>query len=102
MVVVVAAVAVVVHVAQSNEIEMKNGSTKNSEETIQGATTLQGTSDQKFKSYSDTLYLDETKTVTIYARLVGTDELTPMYHDEAATSLRSVSLPSAPPPPSPV
>ena len=86
----------------SNGIESKDGSTKNSEETIQGATTLQGTSDQKFKSYSDTLYLDETQTVTIYARLVGTDELTPMYHDEAATSLRSVSLPSAPPPPSPV
>jgi hypothetical protein len=74
-----------------------------SDETIQGATTLQGISGQKFKSYSDKLYLDETKKLTIYARLVGTEELEPKYHNETATTLRGLSqIQSVPPPPAPV
>ena len=57
---------------------------------MKGATTLQGKSDQKFKSNDHELHLDETNKMTIYARLVGTDELHPKSNSETATTLRSL------------
>ena len=64
-------------------------------ETVQGASTLQGHSEQKFGEASIGS-LDHSKSVVLFARLVGTDEQAPHLRAERPLALRSV-CPAAPP-----
>ena len=57
-------------------------------DTVQGATTLQGHSEQTFGETSIGT-LDESKAVKLVARLVGTPEELPKLRAEKTTSLRS-------------
>ena len=57
-------------------------------DTVQGATTLQGDSEQTFGETSIGA-LDHSKTIILVARLVGTPEDQPKLRDEKTTSLRS-------------
>merc|ERR1719446_1958177 len=56
-------------------------------DTVQGATTLQGHSEQTFGETSIGA-LDDSKAVILVARLVGTKEVAPRLRDEKTTSLR--------------
>jgi len=64
-------------------------------QTVQGATTLQGKSEQTFGRASIG-ELDSKRAVTLFARLVGTPEEHPHLRSEATTSLRSVCPEASP------
>ena len=63
--------------------------------TVQGASTLQGRSEQTFEAGSIGR-LDRSKKVVLFARLVGTEEAAPRLRSERAVCLRSVCPPAPP------
>jgi len=64
-------------------------------QTVQGATTLQGKSEQRF-GRATIGELDSARAVTLFARLVGTPEERPHLRSEATTALRSICPEASP------
>lgn len=76
--------------AQGVPVQVLSG--RSAPQTIQGATTLQGSSQQTFRR-AKIGELDHSEAITLCARLVGTPEVRPHCRVEQTTGLRSVCPP---------